>query len=47
MADDYTLGDIVRLIGGLAESTQTSFTRVESRLERIAMRLDRIDDKLD
>jgi chaperonin cofactor prefoldin len=47
MADDYTLGDIVRLIDGLAESTQASFTRVENRLERIETRLDRIDDKLD
>jgi hypothetical protein len=47
MADDYTLGDIVRLIDGLAQSTQTSFTRVESRLERIQTRLDRIDGKLD
>jgi hypothetical protein len=47
MADDYTLGDIVRLIDGLAESTQAGFQRVEGRLERIETRLDRIDDKLD
>jgi hypothetical protein len=47
MADEYTLGDIVRLIDGLAESTQAGFQRVEGRLERIETRLDRIDDKLD
>ncbi len=47
MAEDSTLGDLVRLIDGLAESTQASFKRVEGRLERIENRLDRIDDKLD
>jgi hypothetical protein len=47
MADEYTLGDVVRLIDALAESTQAGFTRVDARLDGIDARLDRIETKLD
>jgi hypothetical protein len=35
MADQYTFGDIVRLIDGLAESTQVGFQRLEKRVDAL------------
>lgn len=35
MADDYTRGDIVRLIDGLAESSQAGFDRLDGRIDAL------------
>jgi hypothetical protein len=44
MADEYTLGDVVRLLDGLAESTHASLDRIETEMRTGFERLDgRID----
>jgi hypothetical protein len=35
MADEYTLGDVVRLIDGLAESTLAGFDRLDGRIDAL------------
>jgi hypothetical protein len=51
MADQYTFGDIVRLIDGLAESTQVGFQRLEKRVDALTAEVrtgfGRLDEKFD
>jgi hypothetical protein len=46
MADEYTLGDVVRLLDGLAESTHASFDRIETEMRIGFERLDKRVDAL-
>jgi outer membrane murein-binding lipoprotein Lpp len=40
MADEYTLGHVVRLIDALAGSTKAGFDRIESKVDVLEKRVD-------